>query len=155
MTVYSKEEIALAQLETALDLYERGTDLLPVINLAGAAEEILGKLVARTGGQAALQTDTEVVEKMFALLWPKEVPPAVAAFVERANRARNALKHLNAGGGPIELNAADEAKAMLDRAVTNYWRLREDLTPKIKRFVDKQIDTKPVLEPPDEGGVGG
>jgi len=49
---YDKKCIALAQLESALRLYgsrDSHEDLLSVITLAGAGEEILGKLIERRG----------------------------------------------------------------------------------------------------------
>ncbi len=140
MRVYTKEEIALAQLETALDLHERGTEPLAVITLAGTAEEILGKLVAQAGGEPALMSNSEAAQRIMQFL-DLEVSAGTDAksFADRANRARNALKHLNAGGDPIELDPGEEAPDMLDRAITNYWRLRADLTPRMRSFVDAQV----------------
>ena len=60
-------------------------------------------------------------------------------FANRANRARNALKHLEAGGFPtITLDIRDEAKDMLTRAIDNYWLLEESLTPAMGLFTREQ-----------------
>jgi hypothetical protein len=42
---YEKKIVALTQLETALRLYLEGIDYFSVITLAGAAEEIFGRLL--------------------------------------------------------------------------------------------------------------
>ena len=47
---YDKKCIALAQLGTALRLFHDDGDLFSIITLAGAAEEILGKLVEKGRG---------------------------------------------------------------------------------------------------------
>ena len=59
MQTYSKQSIALAQLETALRLFSVGEDLISVITLAGAAEEILGKLVKSQGRDNSLDFPQE------------------------------------------------------------------------------------------------
>lgn len=46
MTIH-KKEVAHRQLETAIDLFFAKGDLLAVITLAGAAEEILGRFLQR------------------------------------------------------------------------------------------------------------
>ena len=54
---FTKQEIALHQIETALELFFSQGDLFSVITLAGAAEEILGQLLQqRSRGQGALNT---------------------------------------------------------------------------------------------------
>ncbi len=47
--------IALRQLETALHLYFEGEDYYSVITLAGASEELLGKLSRKDGNDTALE----------------------------------------------------------------------------------------------------
>ena len=45
----TKADIALSQLNMALSFYLGGRELVSAITLAGAAEEILGKLCERSG----------------------------------------------------------------------------------------------------------
>ena len=60
-------------------------------------------------------------------------------YADRANRARNALKHFEAGGFPaFTIDAQEEAKDMLNRAIDNYWRVEEMLTPAMKLFTQEQ-----------------
>ena len=49
LQTYDKRSIALEQIETALRLYREGNDFFSVITLAGAAEEIYGKILSSRG----------------------------------------------------------------------------------------------------------
>ena len=63
------------------------------------------------------------------------VPGSEKEFAKRANLARNALKHLEAGGGrTVELDVYQEAVDMLDRAISNYWELTDSLSPAMQSF---------------------
>lgn len=55
---YDKECIDLTQLETALRLFDEGQDFFSVVTLAGAADELLGKLVRARGGKTSLESLT-------------------------------------------------------------------------------------------------
>jgi len=52
MTVraYYRDDLALTQLETALRIFFEGIDFASVITLAGAADEIFGKLLGKDRG---------------------------------------------------------------------------------------------------------
>ena len=90
---YAKRQIALRQIETALRLLEAQDDLISVVTLAGAAEEILGKLVKREGKTSALDSLSSAAHGMYEYLFGGEpLPPK--HFIDRANLARNAFKHL-------------------------------------------------------------
>lgn len=137
---YDKKCIALAQLESALRLYgsrDSQEELLSVITLAGAAEEILGKLIERRGGNNALESLKAATAAMYQHLVPGELidDKTLKTFANRANRARNALKHLDAGGNPtVQLDLPEEARDILTRAIDNYWLLEESLTPAMAAF---------------------
>ena len=52
-----------------------------------------------------------------------------------AGQARNCLKHWNEGDSEIvKFDLAEEARDMLNRAIDNYWMLKEDLTPAMEEF---------------------
>lgn len=130
---YERQQIAEIQLETALRLYFEGADFFSVLTLAGAAEEILGRLVEGRGGECSVNSLSKAMSRIHWFEFGENLPPK--AFVTRANRTPNALKH--AGGGdtaPVVLDIEEEAADMLDRAVTNYWTLADRLTPGMKRF---------------------
>lgn len=130
---YDKECIALAQLETALRLFTEGQDLFSAITLAGAADEILGKLVTSRGGESALNSLTNASAAIHQHLFGEHGDRK--GFADRANLARNALKHLEAGGMPtVNLDLRQEAVDLLNRAVANYWTLKTSLTPAMEAF---------------------
>ena len=130
---YDKKCIALSQLETALGLFSEGQDFFSVITLAGAADEILGKLVTLRGGDSSLASLNKAAAAIYEHLFGE--PADVSAIAARANRARNALKHLDPGGRPtITLDARQEAIDMVNRAIDNYWTLEDSLTPAMEHF---------------------
>jgi len=135
MTVesHSKRIIALTQLETALRLLGEGEDYYSVVTLAGAADEILGRLLESQGGLSALASLTKAAAAIHTKV--HGTPYSEKVFIERANLARNALKHLHAGGADqVSLDIEEEAADMLDRAVSNYWALTQSITPAMEAF---------------------
>jgi len=131
---FNKFDIAVSQLETALGLYFDGGDRFSVITLAGAAEEILGKELQSRGQDNALDTDKAATSAIAKALLGRPVSPE--AVVKLANRVRNELKHMDPGGSKtVSMDPEDEANAILDRAILNYWRLTEDETPSMARFL--------------------
>jgi hypothetical protein len=138
---YDRKHVALAQLETALKLYFEAQDFFSTITLAGAAEEILGKLLSAKGVNNSLdsieRTTVAIHQKLFgATLSPKEV-------VERANRARNCLKHYDLSSPTVSVDLKQEAKDMLQRAIDNYWRLEGELTLSMERFQREILTASP------------
>lgn len=91
-TTLTKLEVAVHQLDVALRLFLEG-DYLSSLTLAGAAEEILGKLCERAGKPNA-------VEQIIAFHW-NDINPALTDTERRRillgvlNRGRNAVKHAN------------------------------------------------------------
>ena len=137
LRTYDKRSIALEQIETALRLYREGNDFFSVITLAGAAEEIFGKILSSRGQSNSLQELTTAAVLLHKHLFGEET--GAKEFADRANRARNALKHFEAGGFPtITLDLREEAKDMLNRAIDNYWMVEEILTPAMELFTREQ-----------------
>ena len=130
---HSKFDIALSQLETALRLFEEGNDYYSVVTLAGAADEIFGRLLESKGGVSALASLTKAAVAIH--LEVHGTPGGEKMFIERANLARNALKHWNVGGSdPVSLDIREEAADMLDRAISNHWAFTHRMTPAMERF---------------------
>jgi hypothetical protein len=130
---YLRECVALEQLEVALRLWETGEDFLSVITLAGAAEEVLGKCLAAEGVPNSLDDLKAGVAAMHRHLYGENLE--AKGVVSRANRTRNSLKHFDPSQEPsISLDAREEARDMLNRAMDNYWRLKTSLTPAMERF---------------------
>jgi hypothetical protein len=136
LQAYSKQSIALAQLETALRLFHVGDDLISVITLAGAAEEILGKLVKKRGQDNSLDSLKKTAAAIHERLFSEPIDTSVIA--DRANRARNAMKHVTAAGDPVSLDLREEAVDILNRAVDDYWILETSLTPGMDSFLRAQ-----------------
>jgi hypothetical protein len=79
---------------------------LPAITLAGAAEEILGKLVKDGGGVNALEEEVKDRWDLFQTVFDRPGDPS--EFADLMNNPRNELKH-RMSGGPLELNLEEEA----------------------------------------------
>lgn len=133
----TKFEIAERQLFHAIDQYLAGTDLVSVITLAGAAEEILGKLVAGKGYENALDLKVKKLCKMFEFIFEKQANPS--DFRKLRNKARNELKHIGSEDF-IELDLEQEAVNMLDRAIKNYKKLNPRIVRKFWEFNKVRVD---------------
>ena len=138
--VMIQKDRALKQLETALCLYFKGEDYYSVITLAGASEEIFGKLLP--DGTDAFGIFNKIFVKAQQLLrgQPLDADAEKAdakKWADRSNYARNRLKHLDSNPQALDWDPEQEAGDMLTRAIDNYWHLNEDLTPPMRRFQDK------------------
>ena len=130
---YYREDLALAQLETALRLFFEGNDLASVITLAGAADEVFGKLLTAAGRTNALEELKRAVAAIHLKLSGEPLDAKEVAC--HANRAKNSLKHWDEGQDQIvKLDLHQEALDMLFRATDNYWALKQSLTPAMERF---------------------
>lgn len=108
-----KIEIARRQIEVAAELFFSERDFLSVITLAGAAEEILGGLIKRTGEPAMINQLLELDKRLTG-------GRSFTVVNKEVNGIRNALKHANdPSEDEIEVEPG-EAIAMLSRAVANY-----------------------------------
>lgn len=139
MTVraYYRDDLALQQLETALRIFFEGGDFASVVTLAGAADEIFGKLLAADGRENSLEILKKAVVAIHLKLYGETIEPGLIA--ERANHARNNLKHWDRTQPLIvKLDLSQEATDMLSRAIDNYWALKEKLTPAMERFQREQ-----------------
>jgi hypothetical protein len=115
----------------------RRRDLFSVIALAGAAEEILGHLVEKRGrGDNSLTSLKKAAAAIHQLATGETFEEKDLKRVgDRANRARNAVKHLSAGGEPtVTMDVREEAVDILTRAVDNYWLLEDSVTPAVAAF---------------------
>lgn len=130
--------MARRQLETALQLYFAATDYYSVITLAGAADEIFGQILNAGGLENQLESIKKSVAAISLQRTGRVIDPSHIA--RRANRARNALKHWEQGQPlVVEFDALEEAKDMLDRAISNYWALESKLSPSMIRFQDEMF----------------
>lgn len=127
----SKIEIGTRQLSTAIDLYLQNGDLVSVVTLAGAADEILGKLVKLQAENSALDDLVDRLCKMHEAVFQETVNPK--KFAELRNRARNEFKHISSGV-PFGTNLEQEARSMIRRAIENYRKLRPGFVEKFREL---------------------
>ena len=129
--ILHKLQAAERQLETAALLFVDNGDLLSVHTLAGAAEEILGKLAERISETNIFERMRYAVEKKFG--------HSVSArrLSTLVNQSRNSLKHAN---DPMEDDfdyEEDHAIGMLFRALVNYQLVTGGLTEPMDEALDK------------------
>jgi len=126
-------EMAKRQLETAIELYFRGTDMYSVITLAGAADEVFGQALLVEGRKPRLNDLSKSIAEIYKKLYGTEITEK--SVVERANHARNALKHWSESQPlEVEFDVLEEAKDMLERGVANHWALYGELSTQMERF---------------------
>lgn len=132
MLTLTKLEVAEHQVERALRLLEEN-EYVCAITLAGAAEEILGKLLEKQGKEHALgsfvKTCVATGKIAYNENWSRK------DFAEMANSFRNDLKHYTDGQAiTIPREAAVE---ILDRAIENFYALTGRATPNMRRFMEE------------------
>lgn len=120
--VLTKLEVAISQLRLSIGLFMEGREHISVITLAGAAEEILGKLADSAGSMPALNRRADEARQLHVALWRND--PGEKVFKNLKNKTRNELKHLSFGA-PLAIGLEKECIRMLDRAVENYRHLHK------------------------------
>lgn len=119
LKTYSKQDIAIEYLNLALVEYVKGTNMFAALNLAGAAEEMLGEIVRLNGAKSAH-------DKMIATLgsWYQVAKKAMPKKREISNfilSAKNGAKHLDGENDlTIELDLEKEVKEIIRKALENY-----------------------------------
>ncbi|QSP95500.1 hypothetical protein LPB19_03525 [Marinobacter salinisoli] len=130
-------QIAERQLERSIGLFLDQKDFVSSLTLAGAAEEILGKLLNERGEKHWL--DEVLSGALRALGFRRntlETPEAKKSRKEVSNLAnyyKNRLKHYNEDGS-ITFTVDAEAADMIDRAISNYFKLTKSETGAMERF---------------------
>ncbi len=113
----TKLEVAISQLRLSIALFMEEREHISGITLAGAAEEILGKIAASARLTPALNRRAEGARQLHVALWGTD--PGDKVFKNLKNKTRNELKHLSFGV-PLAIGLERECIRMLDRAVENY-----------------------------------
>lgn len=129
---FTRLQLAQTQLDRAIRLHLEEADHVCAITLAGAADELLGRLVARHGaGEPLVENYAAVVSNFNVALGGSPIERKEA--IRELNAARDSLKHLGEGE-PVSFNFADEAYELIDRAAGNFLRLTGNETPEMVRF---------------------
>lgn len=138
LTTIEKKDIALKQLRRAIQLY-RENDYVCSVTLAGAAEEILGKITTKREGYCSLDVHEKEIKEM-AKFFMAPIPEKKKIYY-LMNAVKNELKH-NDSGDNVYLKADFESHAfeLISRAIMNY-RIAYQANPPdrvIMNFIDSQ-----------------
>jgi hypothetical protein len=115
-----RTDVARLQLEEAIRLFIEDK-FLPALTLAGAAEEILGKLVVQRGGIPVIKESAEAISRLrektgLSLMGARSESQIISEW----NAARNMVKHLvSPEAETVTLNFCDEAYWMIRRGLEN------------------------------------
>jgi hypothetical protein len=135
-----KKEIAKRQIDAAIELFLAGKDYLSVVTLAGAGEEILGKLLVRHSKKNMVDYLKELDKRLSGGREFRIVNQEINGF-------RNSLKHAN-DETEDEINVVEgreHAIAMLSRSLTNYALFEGSLSKKMEHFLQWLGDNRPDL----------
>jgi hypothetical protein len=144
ITQLTKAGIAKSQLDVALTFYLEDRELISAITLAGAAEEILGKLCEKEGKPTSLEHHTKLAHAVCKYFLNSDQDEK--SLRDSINRPRNELKHLTSGD-VIEVDTEFEAGEMLARAIGNYECLFGSKTDKMCLFELKHKEASDRLFP--------
>ncbi|HEY6018713.1 MAG TPA: hypothetical protein VIY48_02130 [Candidatus Paceibacterota bacterium] len=132
---YKKLDLAIELLDEAIRQFLDRKSFACFLNLAGVAEEVLGRTVELRGGESSLAqrvNDHLLIHNAFA-----SSKLTAKQSRDRQNRAKNSIKHLNdTNDAEVTLDLEDEAIEMLNRAVHNVILLQLPYTDEIRRFDD-------------------
>lgn len=130
---YSKLALAQHQLDRAIRFFLDENDPVCAITLAGASEEILGKLVELQGQKHSLASFIDACLTLGRIChgeqWPRK------EFAEMENYYRNELKHYGEGSDITVHPQA--AVSIIDRAIENLWRLTGEYTVQVQRYMNE------------------
>lgn len=126
-----KLEIAVHQLDRAIKLFLDEKDYICSITLCGAAEEMLGKELQRSGEASASDSLAKSLQE-------KHANDLTVKYIrdKHLNEARNAIKHFNLQEeSAFETDWESQAIQMLARACSNIIKVEVDPTEQFHRFI--------------------
>ncbi len=137
----SKLDAAQRQLDVASNLFSNRGDRLALHTLAGAAEEILGKLLERAAQESVFEQMRVSAEQRFG----RSITGSDLSGL--VNKSRNSLKHANdPNEDPFEYDS-DAAVAMFIRALVNYQLVTGSLTDPMEKALVALRHEYPKLVP--------
>lgn len=115
----TKRRIALVQMEQSLNLLDAG-DAVSALTLAGAAEEILGRIAARKGKEPRVGYLADYAGSLYE--WAGKPRPSKKELIRLENRTRNHLKHQKDGRNvSVKADFTFDAEDMLLRCMFNHF----------------------------------
>lgn len=130
-------QIASTQIDKAIELYQEN-DYICATTLAGAGEEILGSLLSEHQVQNALNKTVKNIIN-------KEPDYDEKNIRDTLNLPRNMFKHLKIDACEIDIDIEEAARSLILRGIINYQFVRNNITPKMKEFL-QVIKTEPPHE---------
>lgn len=127
-----KKDIALQQLLDSANLYQKGR-YCSALTLAGAAEEILGKIAKKRTGKNQLDDEVEYLKSIYQYF--KKPTPSNSELIKRINETKNELKHNDAGENLwVDSDFENECVRLFVKAVKNYFDAYKEM-PKNKAII--------------------
>jgi hypothetical protein len=134
-------EIAKQQLERAINLFLDEQDFVSSLTLAGAAEEILGKILEIE--MQAPHALNELINGSLKLngisLGDPNEKQARKNIANTLNHFKNKLKHYN-DQDSMTCSFDYYAVEVIDRAIQNYFKCTSDETPLMQKFKNEVLD---------------
>jgi len=129
-----KIEVAVELLETSIRCYMGSKEYFSAIHLAGAAEEIFGKYVRKSGEKDILTNFAEAMHKI-GLLDGDLL--AVKENKKYFNNIKNSVKHMDSVNNEnVTIDAEMEARDMIERALINFNKLKLNATSTIIEYYE-------------------
>jgi hypothetical protein len=129
---HNRIDLAVEQIECAIELFLSERSDVGALTLAGASEEILGQAVGLAGGQSALQRSYEFAALTHQALHRAQLNWKV--FADGENCARNAAKHLRQDEETVTADIRRAAQWMIVRACANHAQLDLPRTDRMAEF---------------------
>ena len=133
-----KTKIALIQLKTAIQLYNK-ENYIAAITLAGASEEILGQLALKKTGNNSNLSMKYFFDQIAEI--DNKPKPALGKIIKVKNKVKNELKHHDSENDySINYDFKFEAEEYILGAILNYKLLTNEVPNDIviKRFYNWQ-----------------
>lgn len=119
-----------------MHFYLDGKEYPAVVTLAGAAEEVLGKMANANGLEPSLKRTVRELLETYKAVWGHEAKEG--DFADLRNRVRNELKHF-CSGKDVEADYEHEAGSMLTRALENFLLCTGSRHPRHYAFTSKRV----------------
>lgn len=139
----SKIDIALVHLETAIDLFLDKQNYICAATLAGASEEILGKIVTRLGRPNAFKELCSTLKTKYNLSILEQ-----KIGKDYVNYPRNELKHFDfPERETLEIDDQAVAAGLITRALINLVQHDQSITHNTEMFMKWIYENRPDLNP--------
>lgn len=133
-----KRDIAIKQLKAAARHYNSG-DYICSITLAGAAEEILGRIAKKRTKTNQLEVEVVYLRSIYEYFSGRK--PSDKELIQKINKVKNELKHNDSGENAwVDADFENEAALLFVKAMKNYFICYNEFpSDKVARNLFKEI----------------